>query len=583
MGTENNRGIYLRFAAFSLAVVALGSAAAAYTATNIERSSQQRGAAQSAANTVAAPLGQLFEPVPSDAEPPSDVISRAAATAQSLLSSSLVGVRVWSDHGASLFSAGIDPQPGAPSASSDLAWRRATAPDGLRLFITYARAGSYTIEIDQTATALDSSIAHDRRQILIFTAVIALVSYGLLQAAFHLCIAGLIARHRRLLYLYTAGDEIRSTLDLHEVVTQLARDATRLASADYALVALFDETGGDLMLHATFDHAADNVSHHQRAIDEWFMRRCVATNTTVVTIQAGAGYRQFLGDDGSLDGYVHLLCIPVSLRDRVVGVVSVLRIATAKIGAFNATDIAQVQELAGQAVTAIEQAQLFAKVRGHAAEIELSYDATLKALMAALEAKDEATEGHGERMAKLTVQLARHLNVDEEHLVDIERGALLHDVGTIGVPDAILKKPEALNDGEWEAMRKHPLLASLMVSKIGFLENSMPILLYHHERYDGGGYPFGLTADKIPLEARIFSVVDAYDAMTSDRPYRDAMTHESAMTEIIENAGTQFDREVAAAFEELLAVRPELRTQPPPDIYRSDEPEATEDPADSAA
>jgi HD-GYP domain-containing protein (c-di-GMP phosphodiesterase class II) len=261
-----------------------------------------------------------------------------------------------------------------------------------------------------------------------------------------------------------------------------------------------------------------------------------------------------------------------------------VRVVTAKTGAFSATDIAQVQELAGQAATAIEQAQLFAKVRGHAAEIELSYDATLKALMAALEAKDEATEGHGERMARLTVQLAKHLNVDEEHLVDIERGALLHDVGTIGVPDAILKKPDALNEGEWEAMRKHPLLASLMISKIGFLENSMSILLYHHERYDGDGYPFGLTADKIPLEARIFSVVDAYDAMTSDRPYRVAMTHDSAMAEIIENAGTQFDPGVVTAFGELLALRAELRTPPPSLIDEPDEePEATEDPADNAA
>ena len=102
--------------------------------------------------------------------------------------------------------------------------------------------------------------------------------------------------------------------------------------------------------------------------------------------------------------------------------------------------------------------------------MELSYDATLKALMAALDAKDEVTEGHCERVAKLTIQLARHMGVPEEQLVDIERGALLHDVGKIGVPDAVLKKPTALNDLEWEAMRKHPLLAGLMVSKIGFLE-----------------------------------------------------------------------------------------------------------------
>ncbi len=209
----------------------------------------------------------------------------------------------------------------------------------------------------------------------------------------------------------------------------------------------------------------------------------------------------------------------------------------------------------GRRVTAVEQALLFAKVRSYADEIELSYDATLKALMAALDAKDEVTEGHCERVARITLHLARQMGIPEPQLVDIERGALLHDVGKIGVPDAVLKKPKALNDGEWEAMRKHPLLAGLMVSKIGFLEGALPILLYHHERYDGGGYPFGLTADKIPLEARIFSIVDAYDAMTSDRPYRAAMSHDDAMAELAANSGTQFDPDVVDAFERLMEAR----------------------------
>jgi HD-GYP domain-containing protein (c-di-GMP phosphodiesterase class II) len=143
--------------------------------------------------------------------------------------------------------------------------------------------------------------------------------------------------------------------------------------------------------------------------------------------------------------------------------------------------------------------------------------------------------------------------VPQEQLPDIERGALLHDVGKIGVPDEVLHKPAALNDGEWEAMQKHPLLAGLMVSKVGFLEGAMPILLYHHERYDGGGYPFGLEGGAIPLEARLFAVVDSYDAMTSDRPYRKAMSHEEAMAEIKRNAGTQFDPSVVEAMTRVMA------------------------------
>jgi HD-GYP domain-containing protein (c-di-GMP phosphodiesterase class II) len=144
------------------------------------------------------------------------------------------------------------------------------------------------------------------------------------------------------------------------------------------------------------------------------------------------------------------------------------------------------------------------------------------------------------------------MGIPEERLTDVERGALLHDVGKIGVPDSVLRKPQALSRKEWQEMQKHPLLSGILVSKVGVLEGALPILLYHHERYDGQGYPFGLLGDKIPLEARIFALVDAYDAMTSDRPYRAAMPHQEAMAEIIANAGTQFDPTVTEAFTAVL-------------------------------
>ena len=172
--------------------------------------------------------------------------------------------------------------------------------------------------------------------------------------------------------------------------------------------------------------------------------------------------------------------------------------------------------------------------------------------MGALDTKDKTTQGHSARVSRLTLSLAREMSIPNDQLVHLERGALLHDVGKIGVPDAILNKPDSLNEAEWEAMRKHPMLAGLMISQVGFLEGAMPILLYHHERYDGGGYPFSLAGEAIPLEARIFAVVDSYDAMTSDRPYRDAMSSEAALHEIRSHAGTQFDPQVVDAFDRVI-------------------------------
>jgi HD-GYP domain-containing protein (c-di-GMP phosphodiesterase class II) len=560
LSTDRSISIYLRFAGASAVAIALIAGLLAFSGMQLVRSSQQEAAAQSASATLGAPLGQLFAAVPPGQPVPASVTEAAGALTQPLLSASLRGVRVWGSGNAPVYSngAGRPPAQAAPRGGGTSS-AFAAAADGSGLFVTYAPGGGYTVEIDQASGPLDASITGAQRVLVIVVAALAVVAYALLQACFWFGVSRFAEGHRRLRYMYNTGDEIRSSLDLHEVVTHLSRDATRLARGDFGLVALFDAGLGDLILKATYDGALDAISHHQRAVEEWFLRRCVATNTTVTTVQPARAYRQFFGYEAELDGQVHLLCAPVALRDRVVGVTAVVRQVGGKRGGFTATEIAQVEELAGQAVTAIEQAELFARVRGHADEIELSYDATLKALMAALDAKDEVTEGHCERVAKLTIQLAKHMGMPEQQLIDIERGALLHDVGKIGVPDAVLKKPAALNDGEWEAMRKHPLLASLMVSKIGFLENAMPILLYHHEQYDGAGYPFGLSGDKIPLEARLFSVIDAYDAMTSDRPYRDAMSHDVAMAEVALNSGRQFDPDVVAAFEELMLTRPELR------------------------
>ena len=402
-----------------------------------------------------------------------------------------------------------------------------------------------TVEIYRDFELTASSIAAAQRFLYLGLGFGLLVLYALLQAGAWGGTRALARDHARLAYFYETGEHVRSSLDLQEVLSQIVRDSNLLVEGRYSMVCLADQESNALFARATYDHANSSVALHQREVGDWLFHRVLATGTATVVAAWKADYgRAFCMDIGEVP--MSVACVPMTLRDKVTGVIAVLR--PSQNDGFGDTEVRMLEELAAQSAMAVEQANLFAKVRAYASELEMTYDTTLKALSAALDAKDAATEGHSERVANLTTTIAREIHVPEEKLVDIERGALLHDVGKIGVPDAVLRKPRTLSRREWQAMQRHPLLAGILVSKIGFLEGALPILLYHHERFDGRGYPFGLQGDRIPLEARIFAVVDAYDAMTSDRPYRKAVTHGEAVEEIVAHSGTQFDPFIVEAF-----------------------------------
>lgn len=190
------------------------------------------------------------------------------------------------------------------------------------------------------------------------------------------------------------------------------------------------------------------------------------------------------------------------------------------------------------------------EVRRMTEELRISYDDTLEALVNALDARDQETKGHSIRVSRYMLDIAREMGVEEgsQEWVDMQRGSLLHDVGKIGVSDSILLKPGKLTDEEWGKMRQHPEIGYQMLKEVKFLQGPAEIILAHHERWDGNGYPKGLHEDEIPLGARIFTVVDTFDSMTSDRPYRRALTTLEAMNEIMRCGGTQFDPRVVEAF-----------------------------------
>ena len=199
------------------------------------------------------------------------------------------------------------------------------------------------------------------------------------------------------------------------------------------------------------------------------------------------------------------------------------------------------------------------QIRALNAELFQAYDATIEGWSRALDYRDHETEGHSRRVTELTLRLARAFGVGEDDLVHVQRGALLHDIGKMAVPDRVLLKPGPLDAGEWELMRRHPAYAQEMLGPIAFLRPALDIPFCHHEKWDGEGYPRGLAGDDIPLAARLFAVVDVWDALRSDRPYRRAWERDRVLDHIRDLSGTHFDPQVVAAFLDLMAETEQYR------------------------
>jgi putative nucleotidyltransferase with HDIG domain len=206
------------------------------------------------------------------------------------------------------------------------------------------------------------------------------------------------------------------------------------------------------------------------------------------------------------------------------------------------------ETLADQTAIAIDNAQLFDGLQHSNIELAMAYDATIEGWSRALDLRDRETEGHTERVTEMTLKLARSMGIGDEELVHIRRGALLHDIGKMAIPDSILLKPGPLDDREWEIMRGHPAQAYQLLSPVAFLRPAVDIPYCHHEKWDGTGYPRGLKETQIPPAARMFAVVDVWDALQSERPYRAPWPAEKVLEHIRSESGTHFEPAVVKAF-----------------------------------
>ncbi len=245
------------------------------------------------------------------------------------------------------------------------------------------------------------------------------------------------------------------------------------------------------------------------------------------------------------ENFVSYFAVPLIAKGQLLGVIELFH---RKPLSSDPEWLDFLKTIANQAANAVDNAILFDRLQQINFKLMLAYDTTIEGWSHALDMRDRETEGHSQRVTEMTITIAKAFGIEDSKLVHMQRGALLHDIGKMGVPDSILLKPGPLTDEEWTIMKRHPEYAFSMLSKIDYLEPAIDIPYYHHEKWDGTGYPRGLKGKEIPLAARIFAVVDVWDALRSDRPYRPAWPAEKVFEHIRSGAGTHFDPEVVETF-----------------------------------
>jgi HD-GYP domain-containing protein (c-di-GMP phosphodiesterase class II) len=243
--------------------------------------------------------------------------------------------------------------------------------------------------------------------------------------------------------------------------------------------------------------------------------------------------------------FVSYVGLPLVAKGQIKGILEVYHRALFEI---NEDWMAFLNLLSAQTAIAVDNSQLFENLERVNAEVILAYDATIEGWSQALEMRGGETKGHSRRVLDWTLRLTHELGLQDRGMQHIRRGTLLHDIGKMGIPDEILHKPGSLTEEEWQIMRRHPQYAYDLLSPISYLRPALEIPYSHHEKWDGTGYPLGLKGDAIPLSARVFAIVDVYDALLSDRPYRKAWTHDATLEHLESQAGQHFDPKVVEAF-----------------------------------
>lgn len=354
----------------------------------------------------------------------------------------------------------------------------------------------------------------------------------------------------RMRTLNEIGQAIASSLNVQISLNFLLDEVLAQLNADAAAVLLYNEVDRTLEFSSGKGFRTDIITKSKVALGESLAGKAGKERKTLLISNLGNEslriVRKSLFQD---ENFVEYIGIPLVAKGSLKGVLEI----------FNRVPhnpdkewMDYLETLGNQAALAIDNSQLFEDMQISHEELITAYDATITGWSNALDLRDKETEGHAQRVTKLTLYLAKALNISREEQIHYRRGALLHDIGKIGVPDAILLKPGKLSDDEWATMKKHPEYAFQLLSPIGYLKNAIEIPYCHHEKWDGSGYPRGLVGEQIPVSARIFAVVDVWDALSSDRPYRPKWKEDDIFSYLHEQKGKHFEPRIVDLFLQMI-------------------------------
>jgi HD-GYP domain-containing protein (c-di-GMP phosphodiesterase class II) len=417
----------------------------------------------------------------------------------------------------------------------------------LRLWNTPLRARGRILGSLWLGRASEPAVDFSEKECRIASMIADVYAAGLLQCEDD---EKLARQQSQILAMRSVERAITSSMDLNVTLNVYLDHVTDQLGADAASVLLPDSQNRDMTVAAGRGFRKNNRPQSRIRTDHSLASRA-HLERKFVSLEGSKPGDPVLGNQPLMrdEDFIAYFAVPLVTHGKVMGVLEVFRRSP---GRTDSEWMELLETLALQGAIAIDNTQSFQNLQRTHSELERTCDSSIEGWSRAVDLRAREAEGHSQRVSELSVRTAERMGIPPDEILPLRRGALLHDIGKIGIPDRILWKPEALSDEEWTLMRQHPKMAEQLLSPIEFLRSALDIPKFHHERWDGHGYPYGLSGNDIPLSARIFSVIDVWDSMQAKRPFRGPRSASDSIQYLHESAGRQFDPAVVSSFLQIL-------------------------------